>query len=37
MILFNPGSPTEKRGAPYFSFGLLRVAATIEPELVCFL
>jgi putative phosphoesterase len=37
MILFNPGSPTDKRRAPYYSFGILRVAATIEPELVYFL
>ncbi len=37
IILFNPGSPTDKRRAPYYSFGLLRVAATIEPELVYFL
>lgn len=37
LILFNPGSPTDRRGAPYFSFGLLRVAETIEPELVYFL
>lgn len=37
IILFNPGSPTDKRRAPYYSFGLLRVAETIEPELVYFL
>ncbi len=37
IILFNPGSPTDKRRAPYYSFGILRVAATIEPELVYFL
>lgn len=37
VILFNPGSPTDKRRAPYYSFGLLRVGATIEPELVYFL
>ena len=36
IILFNPGSPTDKRAQPYFSFGLLRIAATIEPELVQF-
>ncbi len=36
-ILFNPGSPTDKRRAPYYSFGVLRVGATIEPELVYFL
>lgn len=37
IILFNPGSPTDKRHAPYYSFGLLRVAETIEPELLYFL
>ena len=37
VILFNPGSPTDRRGAPYFSFGLLRVGEKIEPELVYFL
>ena len=37
VILFNPGSPTDKRRAPYYSFGLLRIGATIEPELVYFL
>lgn len=37
VILFNPGSPTDKRRAPYYSFGLLRVGETIEPELVYFL
>jgi uncharacterized protein len=36
IILFNPGSPTDKRRSPYFSFGLLRIDATIEPELVYF-
>ncbi len=36
VILFNPGSPTDKRRAPYYSFGLLRIAETIEPELVYF-
>ncbi len=37
VLLFNPGSPTDRRRQPYYSFGLLRVAETIEPELVCFL
>lgn len=36
-LLFNPGSPTDRRHEPYYSFGLLRVAETIAPELVCFL
>lgn len=37
IILFNPGSPTDKRAQPYFSFGLLHIAGTIEPELIQFL
>lgn len=37
LILFNPGSPTDKRRQRYFSFGLLRVAETIKPELIYFL
>ncbi len=36
-LVFNPGSPTDKRREPYYSFGLLRIAETVEPELVCFL
>jgi hypothetical protein len=36
VLLFNPGSPTDKRRQPYHSFGILRVADTIEPEIVCF-
>lgn len=36
VLLFNPGSPTDKRRQPYHSFGILRLAETIEPELVCF-
>ena len=36
-LVFNPGSPTDRRREPYYSFGLLRVVEAIEPELVCFL
>lgn len=36
ILLFNPGSPTDKRAQPYHSFGLFRIGDTIEPELVCF-
>lgn len=33
-LLFNPGSPTDKRRQPEFSYGILRVNGTrIEPEL----
>ena len=36
-ILFNPGSPTERRWNPHFGVGLVRVSdAEIEPELVLF-
>ena len=36
-ILFNPGSPTERRWNPHFGVGLVRVTdASIEPELVLF-
>lgn len=36
ILAFNPGSPTDKRLQPLYSFGLLRVAEIVEPELVCF-
>ena len=36
-ILFNPGSPTERRWNPHFGLGLVRVSDTeLEPELVLF-
>jgi putative phosphoesterase len=36
-ILFNPGSPTERRWNPHFGVGLVRISdAEIEPELVLF-
>jgi uncharacterized protein len=36
-ILFNPGSPTERRWNPHFGVGLIRVSdAELEPELVLF-
>jgi putative phosphoesterase len=36
-ILFNPGSPTERRWNPHFGIGLIRVSdAAIEPELILF-
>jgi uncharacterized protein len=35
ILLFNPGSPTDKRYGPHHSFGLLRVDGTrLEPELI---
>ena len=36
-ILFNPGSPTERRWNPHFAVGLVRVSdAEVEPELILF-
>ena len=36
-ILFNPGSPTERRWNPHFGVGLVRISdAELEPELVLF-
>jgi putative phosphoesterase len=36
-ILFNPGSPTERRWNPHFGVGLVRVSdAEVKPELVLF-
>jgi putative phosphoesterase len=36
-ILFNPGSPTERRWNPHFGIGLIRVRDDeIEPELILF-
>ena len=36
-ILFNPGSPTERRWNPHFGIGLVRLSdAEIEPELILF-
>lgn len=33
-LLFNPGSATDRRWGPYRSFGLLRIGATIDAEIV---
>jgi putative phosphoesterase len=36
-ILFNPGSPTDRRWRPHFGVGVLRVSAeAIRPELILF-
>lgn len=36
-ILFNPGSPTDRRWQPHFGVGLIRVdAERIDPELILF-
>lgn len=35
VLLFNPGSPTDKRRQPNYSYGILRICETgIAPELV---
>lgn len=36
-ILFNPGSPTERRWNPHFGIGLVRISdSLIEPDLILF-
>lgn len=36
-VLFNPGSPLERRWNPHFGIGFLRIAdSSIEPELILF-
>ena len=36
VLCFNPGSPTDKRRQPEYSYGIIRITATgLEPEL-CF-
>ncbi|MDF1580611.1 MAG: metallophosphoesterase family protein [Desulfuromonadales bacterium] len=34
LLLFNPGSATERRTAPYHSVGILRVEETISGEII---
>lgn len=36
VILFNPGSPTDKRRQPQYSFGLITLGETIQAEHVFF-
>lgn len=36
-ILFNPGSPTDRRWTPHFGVGVIRIAnGSIDPELILF-
>lgn len=35
-LLFNPGSPTDKRRNPYYSFGIIEVTKSLSPELIYF-
>jgi len=34
LLLFNPGSPTDRRQAPFHSVGLLELGATIEGRII---
>ncbi len=36
ILLFNPGSPSDKRRNQYFSFGLIDIAAVLMPRIVFF-
>ena len=36
ILLFNPGSPTDKRGCKYYSFGIIEVDERISPHIVYF-
>ena len=36
LLLFNPGSPTDKRRQKLFSFGIFHIGATIEAEHIFF-
>ena len=37
VLLFNPGSPTDKRRQPNYSYGIIRIAQNhLEPELIFF-
>ncbi|WP_273484694.1 metallophosphoesterase family protein [Desulforamulus ruminis] len=37
ILMFNPGSPTDKRRQPMYSYGLLMVGETVQGELIYFL
>lgn len=36
ILLFNPGSPTDKRRNKYYSFGIIEIEEYLGPELVYF-
>lgn len=36
ILLFNPGSPTDKRKNTYYSFGLIDIDENISPQLIYF-
>jgi len=35
ILFFNPGSPTDRRWAPYHSVGILEVGSTIQGRILC--
>lgn len=35
-LLLNPGSPTDKRRNPYYSFGILEIGEFLNPQLIFF-
>ncbi|MGP4108499.1 metallophosphoesterase family protein [Virgibacillus sp. L01] len=35
-LLFNPGSPTDKRALPYYSFGILEIDQEVRSEIIFF-
>jgi uncharacterized protein len=36
MVIFNPGSPTDKRRQKQYSFGILHIKDKIDAEIVFF-
>ena len=36
ILVFNPGSPKDKRRNPYYSFGLIEISENISPQLIYF-
>ena len=35
VLLFNPGSPTDRRAAPYHTVGILDLGADVSGEIIC--
>lgn len=36
ILMFNPGSPTDKRFMPYYSYGILEIEERIQVEIIYF-
>jgi putative phosphoesterase len=34
VLLFNPGSPTDKRGCPHYTYGILRIDRSLHGEII---